>query len=85
MYVRPLSVSLTVQFRMSFLAICWERAVPLSFHLCYFYFSAVLIVGVPFPFGVEGRMRNSIASVPDHCFFIYIRMVKSIQTLANFS
>ena len=32
--------------------ICWERAVPLAFHLCCFYFSAVLNLGVPFPFGV---------------------------------
>ena len=30
------------------MAICWERAFPLAFHLCCFYFSAVLIVGVPF-------------------------------------
>ena len=30
------------------MAICWERAVPLAFHLCCFYFSAVLAVGVPF-------------------------------------
>ena len=29
-----------------------ERAVPLAFHFGYFYFSAFLIVGVPFPFGV---------------------------------
>ena len=29
------------------MAICWERAVPLAFHLYCFYFSAVLIVGVP--------------------------------------
>ena len=29
-------------------AICWERTVPLAFHLCCFYFSAVLIAG-PFP------------------------------------
>ena len=35
------------------------------------YFSAVLIVAVPFPFGVQGRMWNSIVSVPDHCLFIY--------------
>ena len=49
-----------------------ERAVPLAFHLCCFYFSAVLIVGVPFPFGVKGRIWNSIVSVPDYClFFIY--------------
>ena len=42
------------------MANCWEKAVPLAFHLCYFYFSAVLIVGVPFPFGVAGRIWNSI-------------------------
>ena len=41
--------------------ICWERAVPLAFHLCCFYFSAVLNLGVPFPFGVKGRMWNSIS------------------------
>ena len=37
------------------MAICWERAVPLAFHLCCFYFSAVLIVSVPFPFGDLGQ------------------------------
>ena len=56
------------------MANCWERAVPLAFHLCcflfVFYFSAVLIVGVPFPFGVKGRMWNSILSVP----FIYLTL-----------
>ena len=34
----------------SLVAICWERAVPLAFHLCCFYFSAVVIVCVPFTF-----------------------------------
>ena len=34
------------------MAICWERTVPLAFHVCCFYSSAVLTVGVPFPFGV---------------------------------
>ena len=29
------------------MAICWERSVPFAFHLSYFYFSVVLIVGVP--------------------------------------
>ena len=55
------------------MAICWDRAVPLAFHLCCFYFSSVLIVGVPFPFGVYGRMWNSIVSVsvPDYCLFIF--------------
>ena len=34
--------------------------------------SDVLIVyNVPFPFGVWGRMWNSIVSVPDHCLFVY--------------
>ena len=28
------------------------KSCPLAFHLFCFYFSAVLIVGVPFPFGV---------------------------------
>ena len=49
------------------MAICWERAVPLAFPLCCFYFSAVVIVGVPFPFGVKGRMLNSVVSVPFIC------------------
>ena len=52
------------------MAICWERAVVLAFHLCCFNFSAVLVVRVLFPFGVWGRMWNSIVSVPDHCLFI---------------
>ena len=51
----------------------WEKAVPLAFHLCCFYFSAVLIVGVPFPFGVYGRMWNSIVPVPDHCLLSTLR------------
>ena len=32
------------------MAICWERAVPFAFRVCCFYFGAILIVGVPFPF-----------------------------------
>ena len=42
------------------MAICWERAVLLDFTCTVFYFSAVLIVGVPFPFDVYGRMWNLI-------------------------
>ena len=38
------------------------RAVALAFHLSCFYFSAVSVVCVPFPFGVS-----------DHCLFIYLR------------
>ena len=53
------------------MSICWERAVPLAFHLHYFYYNAILIVGVPFPFGVKGRIWNSIVSVPNHCLLAY--------------
>ena len=59
---------LFISFR---IAICWESVVPLAVHLCCFYCSAVLVVRVPFPFGVWGRVWNSILSVPDHCLFIY--------------
>ena len=34
--------------------------------------NTVLIVCAPFPFGVWGRMWNSIVSVPDHCLFTYL-------------
>ena len=61
------------------MAIYWERAVPLAFHLCCFYFSAVLFVGVPFPFGVQDRMCNLIVSVPDYCLFIYFMCTKSAK------
>ena len=36
-----------------------------------FIFSVVLVVRVPFPFDVWGRVWNSVVSVPDHCHFIY--------------
>ena len=34
---------------------------------CATFLDAVLTVCVLFPFGVWGRMWNSIVSVPDHC------------------
>ena len=37
-----------------------------------FLFHVVLIVCVPFPYGVCGRMWNSIVSVLDRCIFIYL-------------
>ena len=49
--------------------ICWERADLLAFRLC-----DVLIVGVPFPYGVcLGKDGNSIVSVSfvGHCLFMY--------------
>ena len=38
----------------------------------FFYFNVVLIVGIPFQFGVKGMMRNSIVSIPDHCLSIFV-------------
>ena len=51
------------------MAFCWERAVPLAF---YVFFFLVLVLRVLFPFGVWDKMSNSIVSVPDHCFCIYV-------------
>ena len=41
-----------------------------DFHLCCFYFSAVLVVCSPVPFGVSDSVWKLIVSVPDHCIFI---------------
>ena len=41
----------------------------------------VLVVRVPFPFGVWGRMWNTIVSVPDHCLFIYSSMPSELITV----
>ena len=46
-----------------------------------FNLSAVLVVRVPFPFGVWDRMWNSIVSVPDHCLFIYCTTSVGIKYL----
>ena len=53
----------------TFVIVC--KAVPLAFHLCCFYFNAILVVCVPFPFGVWGSVWNLIVLVPDHCLLIY--------------
>ena len=59
------------------MAMCWGWVLSPGLFACvffylFFYFSAVFIVGVPFPFSVWGRMWNSLLSVPDHCLFIYL-------------
>ena len=58
------------------MTICWKRDLWL-FTCVVFIFSAVLGVRVPFPFGVWGRMWNSIVSVPDHCLFylLYVNLI----------
>ena len=50
----------------------WLFTCVCVFFFCFFFFlfSAVLVVRVPFPFGVFGRVWNSIGTVPDHCLFI---------------
>ena len=60
-----------------FMAVLWPSAgkevSPWIFTCVVSNFSAVLVVHVPFPFGVWGTMVNSIVSVPDHCRFIYFK------------
>ena len=65
------------------MAICLEKAVPLAFHLCCFYFSAVLIVGVPFPFGVYDWI--SIVSFPGHCLCFYFNYLIFVVPAQRFS
>ena len=50
----------------SLVDICWKRADILGIRLGCFFLYAVLIISIPFPYGVWGRMWNSIVSVPDH-------------------
>ena len=60
------------------MANCWERGVPLPFHLCCFNFRVGLVVCVPFPFGVWDRMWNSIGSVPEHCLLICYSLMNQV-------
>ena len=54
--------------------IAWRPSAELSSCLstCDVLLYAVLIICVPFLFGVWGRMWNSIVAVPDHCLFILL-------------
>ena len=68
--VRSLSVDLMFSlFRIALWSSAGKELPLWLFHLCCFNFSAVLVVRVPFPFGVWGRMWNSIVSVIQHCLF----------------
>ena len=58
-----------------------ERAVLLDFHLCCFYFIAVLVVRVSFPFGVWRRLWNSNVSVPDHWLFYQLTVTYMTHNL----
>ena len=58
------------------------KSCSLGFSLA-FIFSAVLVVRVPFPFGVFGKVWNSIVSIPDHCLFIYFKLSTPLQTASS--
>ena len=46
---------------------------------CSVFLNVLLVVCFPFPFGVCGRMWNSIASVPDNCLFVYFPFFASTE------
>ena len=71
MFVRFLYVFdlLFNSFRIALWPSVGKELSPWLFACAVFNFSAVLTVGIPFPFSVYGRMWNSIVSVPDHCHF----------------
>ena len=49
-----------------------QRSTLLAYSTCVaYFFGAVLLVSVPFPFGVCGGQWNSIVSVPGHCLSFY--------------
>ena len=56
------------------------KSCSLGFPLVLFLLCAVLIVRVPFQFGVYGMMRNLIVSVPDHCLFFYFTTPRDITS-----
>ena len=59
-------------------AVYLERVVLLEIRLCCVVLdAAVLGVYAPFPFGVLGRMRTFVVSVPSHCHFIYCQISKT--------
>ena len=59
------------------MAICWEGLSRQLFTVLIL--NAVLVVLVPLPFGVWSGMWNSIASVPDHCLFVYFSQSTQAQ------
>ena len=50
---------------------------------CVVLFSAVLVVCVPFPFGVWDRVWNPIVSVPDHSIFICLVYIAPVNSSTN--
>ena len=54
---------------------------PWHFTCVVFIVSAVLVVRVPFVFGMWGRVWNSTVSVPDHCLFIYFVVISLSRSI----
>ena len=71
---------LFILFRIAWWPSLWKSC-RIGFLLVLFLFFAVLIVYVRFPFGVQGRMWNSVVSVPDHCFFINFTTYRPMLSL----
>ena len=71
--VRTLSVvfDLFILFRIALWPSARKKLSPWLFTCAVFIFSAVLAIRISFPFGVLGRVLNSIVTVPDNCIFIY--------------
>ena len=62
------------------MAVCWER---LSLQLfTVLILNAVLVVLVPF--GVWGRMLNSIVLAPDHCLLSTFHSQPKLRAVAGF-
>ena len=59
---------LFVLFRIALWSSVGKELSPWLLICAVFYFSAILVVHI----GVWGRVWNSIVSVPDHCFCIYL-------------
>ena len=61
------SVGLAVEYSSCFISVLDHDLANLLYY--------VLIVCVPFPFGVWGGMWNSILSVPDQCLSMYLGVI----------
>ena len=74
LFLLSLSVCFLLDFDCLFIFLRWLSAwneLTSWLSACATLLYVVLIVCVPFPFGVWGRMWNSIVSVRDYCIYIY--------------
>ena len=68
---------LFILFRIALWPSVWKKICPSLFTCVVFIFSAVIVVRVPFPFGVWGRVWILIVLVPDHCpLFLTVNMTE---------